>query len=94
MYPVCPVFSTAVVMHDDRTVPRSAFGPPQDDIAVRVGMTNSPWTVIDRSILVADSCRLALERDDLLQALLFLFAAGKIRVAGRSRIVIVLRSIA
>jgi hypothetical protein len=33
------VFLTAVVTHHIRTVPRSAFGPPQDDIAVRDGMT-------------------------------------------------------
>jgi hypothetical protein len=34
MLTVCTVFSTAVAEHDDRWVPRSAFGPPQDDIAV------------------------------------------------------------
>jgi len=39
MHAVCKVFSTAVVMHNDRTVPRSAFGPPHDDIAVRDCMT-------------------------------------------------------
>lgn len=33
------VFSAAVVMHNDPMVPRSASGPPQNDIAVRDRMT-------------------------------------------------------
>jgi hypothetical protein len=34
MHAACTIFSTAVVMHNDCTVIRSAFGPPRDDIAV------------------------------------------------------------
>ena len=56
-------FSTAVVIHNDRKVLRSAFGPPQDDIAIR-DMT------LGRSLR---SChfRLCVEIVDLLLVALF-----------------------